>query len=183
MLREIQWQEFEMFVVQFALLGSRGNQTQARKEIYWFCTGGLGLVLCQAVRKQSVCCFPALPQAPTVSCSPTGYVPENSTLSCTCNTATLGQPTGRLRWFGGTGNNIDNNINDGNYGDTSLQMEPQKLVRGDDNRKKFRCDAEWATTVGGQVYTARVGCESTLLLALLSLLVTRTRPTHSATRI
>ena len=102
-----------------------------------------------------------------MSCSPTGYVPENSTLSCTCNTATLGQPTGRLRWVWGTGNNISNNINDGNYGDTSLQMEPQKLVRGDDNRKKFRCDAEWARTVGGQVYTARVGCESALLLALL----------------
>ena len=154
---------------------------QVRNEICWFCTGALGLVLCQAVRKQSVCCFPALPQAPTVSCSPTGYVPENSTLSCTCNTATLGQPTGRLRWFGGNDNNINNNINDGNYGDTSLQMEPQKLVRGDDNRKKFRCDAEWATTVGGQVYTARVGCESALLLALLSLLVTSTRPTHSTT--
>ena len=113
-----------------------------------------------SIHNSCVCCFPALPQAPTVSCSPTGYVPENSTLSCTCNTATLGQPTGRLRWFWGTGNNINNNINDGNYGDTSLQMEPQKLVRGDDNRKKFRCDAEWATTVGGQVYTARVGCES-----------------------
>ena len=42
-------------------------------------------------------------------------------------------------------------------------MEPQKLVRGDDNRKKFRCDAEWATTVGGQVYTARVGCESIIM--------------------
>ena len=42
---------------------------------------------------------------------------------------------------------------------------------------------KWARTVGGQVYTARVGCESALLLALLSLLVTRTRPTHSATRI
>ena len=139
----------------------------------------LGIVLCQAVRKQSVCCFPVLPQSPTVSCSPTGYVPENSTLRCTCNTGTLGQPTGRLRWFGGTGNNINN----GNYGDTSLQMEPQKLVRGDDNRKKFRFDAEWATTVGGQVYTARVGCEPALLLALLSLLVTRTRPTHSTTRI
>ena len=95
-----------------------------------------------------------------MSCSPTGYVPENSSLSCMCNTTTLGQPTGRLRWFGGTGNKINNNINDGNYGDTSLQMEPQKLVRGDDNRKKFRCDAEWARTVGGQVYTARVGCES-----------------------
>ena len=85
--------------------------------------------------------------------------------------------------FWGTGNNINNNINDGNYGDTSLQMEPQKLVRGDDNRKKFRCDVEWARTVGGQVYTARVGCESALLLALLSLLVTRTRPTHSTTPI
>ena len=155
-----------MFVVQLALL------------ILHWCT-----VLCQAVRTQSVCCFPALPQAPTVSCSPTGYVPENSTLSCTCNTATLGQPTGRLRWFWGTGNNINNNVNDGNYGDTSLQMEPQKVVRGDDNRNKFRCDVEWATTVGGQVYTARVGCESALLLALLSLLVTRTRPTHSTTRI
>ena len=118
-----------------------------------------------------------------MSCSPTGYVPENSSLNCTCNTATLGQPTGRLRWFGGTGNNISNSINDGNYGDTTLQMEPQKLVRGDDNRKKFRCDVEWARTVGGQVYTARVGCESALLLALLSLLVTRTRPAHSTTRI
>ena len=106
-----------------------------------------------------------------MSCNPTGYVPENSTLSCTCNVATLGQPTGRLRWFWGTGNNINNNINDGNYGDTSLQMEPQKLVRGDDNRKKFRCDVEWATTVDGQVYTARVGCESALLLALLFLLL------------
>ena len=106
-----------------------------------------------------------------MSCNPIGYVPENSTLSCTCNMATLGQPTGRQRWFWGTGNNINNNINDGNYGDTSLQMEPQKLVRGDDNRKKFRCDVEWATTVGGQVYTARVGCESALLLALLFLLL------------
>ena len=95
-----------------------------------------------------------------MSCSPTGYLPENSTLNCTCNTATLGQPTGRLRLFWGTGNN---SINDGNYGDASLQMNPQKLVRGDDNRKKFRCDAEWATTVGGQVYTARVGCESIIM--------------------
>ena len=32
-LREMQWREFEMFVVQFALLWSRGNQTHARKEI------------------------------------------------------------------------------------------------------------------------------------------------------
>ena len=116
-----------------------------------------------SIHNESVCCFPALPQSPTVSCNPIGYVPENSTLSCTCNTGTLGQPMGRLRWFWGTGNNIDNNINDGNYGDTSLQMEPQKLVRSDDNRKKFRCDAEWATTVDGQVYTARVGCESVIM--------------------
>ena len=87
-----------------------------------------------------------------MSCSPTGYVPENSTLSCTCNTATLGQPTGRLQWFGGTGNNINNSINDGNYGDTSLQMEPQKLVRGDDKRKKFRCDS---TRNGPRLLVAR----------------------------
>ena len=32
-LREMQWREFEMFVVQFALLDSRGNQTPARKKI------------------------------------------------------------------------------------------------------------------------------------------------------
>ncbi|KAK7485507.1 hypothetical protein BaRGS_00023195, partial [Batillaria attramentaria] len=95
------------------------------------------------------------PVAPTVTCSPRPYVPENTNVSCTCNTQNVGRPEGRLRWFGGSGNS--NPINSGAYGGRSLIMIPQTLTRSDHDVTTFRCDVEWVKTISGAEYTASVG--------------------------
>ncbi|KAK7485533.1 hypothetical protein BaRGS_00023221, partial [Batillaria attramentaria] len=94
------------------------------------------------------------PVSPSVTCSPSPYVPENQTVTCTCNTQSLGNPEGRLMWF--RGNDL---INTGNYGDTTLVMTPQPLTRSDHGNTVFRCDAGWSHSqvIRGEQYTASVG--------------------------
>ncbi|KAK7467742.1 hypothetical protein BaRGS_00037017 [Batillaria attramentaria] len=106
------------------------------------------------------------PVAPTVTCSPRPYVPENTNVSCTCTTQNVGRPEGRLRWFRGSGNNKP--INNGAYGGSSLIMTPQKLTLNDHNVTTFRCDVEWVETISGAAYTASVGYSPTALKFTLS---------------
>ncbi|KAK7477528.1 hypothetical protein BaRGS_00031213 [Batillaria attramentaria] len=95
------------------------------------------------------------PMAPTVTCSPRPYVPENTKVSCTCNTENVGLPVGRLRWFRGSGHS--NPINIGTYGGRSLIMTKQTLTRSDHDVTTFRCDVQWAEFISGAHYTASVG--------------------------
>ncbi|KAK7467752.1 hypothetical protein BaRGS_00037027, partial [Batillaria attramentaria] len=94
------------------------------------------------------------PDSPRLTCSPSPYVRENSTLSCTCSTQSVGKPSGRLRWFKGNDNN--NVINSGNYGNTKLNMTPQTLSRSD-HGAVFRCDVDWIQPIPGENYNASVG--------------------------
>ncbi|KAK7485521.1 hypothetical protein BaRGS_00023209, partial [Batillaria attramentaria] len=92
------------------------------------------------------------PVSPSVTCSPSPYVPENQNVTCTCSTQSLGNPEGRLMWF--RGNNF---INTGNYGDTSLVMTPQTLTLSDHGNTIFRCGVDWIQAIQGKQYTASVG--------------------------
>ena len=99
---------------------------------------------------------PVRPTAPTITtCSPTGTVPANTAVSCTCTTGSVGQPQGRLKWVKVADGS---RISGGGYGSTSLQMTPQTLTLSDHN-VEFRCDVDWVEDITGQSFRASVGCE------------------------
>ncbi|KAK7467746.1 hypothetical protein BaRGS_00037021, partial [Batillaria attramentaria] len=103
------------------------------------------------------------PDSPRLTCSPSPYVPEESTVSCTCSTQSVGKPSGRLRWFKGNDNN--NVINSGNYGNTKLNMTPQTLSRSD-HGAVFRCDVDWIKPILGGKYNASLfSCGASVLTA------------------
>ena len=74
---------------------------------------------------------------------------------CTCSTANIGQPAGRLHWSRVNGGSIVL----GEYGVVTLDLPPQTLTRDDNGRTLFRCDVDWAAGTYRDVYTANVGCE------------------------
>ncbi|XP_070182380.1 uncharacterized protein, partial [Littorina saxatilis] len=84
------------------------------------------------------------PPPPELSC-PSDPVPENSNVSCTCRTDNIGQPGGRLRWYTGTGNNVDTEVVSGVYDVNSVTMT-WPVTRSDDVRK-FRCVNNWAVNI------------------------------------
>ena len=83
-------------------------------------------------------------------------MPDNTAVSCTCSTLTVGQPQGRLKWVKVHDGSL---ITDGGYGSTTLQMTSQTLTLGDHDVDKFRCDVEWMEDVTGERFRASVGCE------------------------
>lgn len=102
------------------------------------------------------------PGPPTVSCDPQTYVLENTNVTCTCRTTSLGHPAGFLRWT--TGNQTM---------ERRLVKEYQKVVKSryirysqtltlsDHDRTWLRCDVMWGTSeIRGENYTARVGRKS-----------------------
>ena len=118
-------------------------------------------ISCTHIDCKQLFCFTVVPVAPTASCSPSGFIPENTNINCTCHTENVGTPLGTLMWFRGTGNSINFSINNGKFGDSTLQMEPQKVVRADLNSKKFRCDVDWNNKrFSGDAFTVSVGCKS-----------------------
>ncbi|XP_070202048.1 uncharacterized protein [Littorina saxatilis] len=93
------------------------------------------------------------PTTPTIVCTPTGHVTENSTVTCTCTTDNVGQPEGRLRWLRGSSDVIDS----GAPGVDRLELR-QTLSRSDDGVTQFRCRLDWSNvTMTSSVYTASVG--------------------------
>jgi hypothetical protein len=108
-------------------------------------------------------CPPAAPTKPSLTCFPPDYVPVNTSISCTCTTVSLGAPlTGHLTFRSGTNNNINSVINSGNNGVAMVTMTSQTLTLADHNVRRFRCDADWASTVSSEVIVAQVGCKSHL---------------------
>ncbi|KAL8582661.1 hypothetical protein ACOMHN_035426 [Nucella lapillus] len=96
----------------------------------------------------------ARPSPPTISCT-SDFIPENTTLTCTCNANNIGQPEGRLRWYTGTGSDFSTEVVSANYDVTTLEMT-QAMTRGDDG-SKFRCVNNWTEKVNAaRDYTARV---------------------------
>ncbi|KAL8608867.1 hypothetical protein ACOMHN_063942 [Nucella lapillus] len=94
------------------------------------------------------------PSPPTISC-PSDFIPENTSLTCTCNANNIGQPGGRLRWYTGTGSDISTEVVSANYDVTTLEMT-RTVTRGD-NGRKFRCVNNWTVKVNAASdYTARV---------------------------
>ncbi|KAL8566047.1 hypothetical protein ACOMHN_036206 [Nucella lapillus] len=91
---------------------------------------------------------------PTISC-PSDFIPENTSLTCTCNANNIGQPGGRLRWYTGTGSDISTEVVSANYDVITLEMT-RTVTRGD-NGRKFRCVNNWTVKVNAASdYTARV---------------------------
>ncbi|KAL8608863.1 hypothetical protein ACOMHN_063938 [Nucella lapillus] len=108
------------------------------------CTGQVRTVLYVTAR----------PSPPTISC-PSDFIPENTSLPCTCNANNIGQPGGRLRWYTGTGSDISTEVVSANYDVTTLEMT-RTVTRGD-NGRKFRCVNNWTVKVNAASdYTARV---------------------------
>ncbi|KAL8566429.1 hypothetical protein ACOMHN_015065 [Nucella lapillus] len=97
------------------------------------------------------------PSPPTISC-PSDFIPENTTLTCTCNTNNIGQPGGRLRWYKGTGSDISTEVVSASYDVTTLEMT-QTVIRGV-NGTTFCCVNNWMMKVNAASdYTASVACE------------------------
>ncbi|XP_076457613.1 uncharacterized protein LOC143291572 isoform X2 [Babylonia areolata] len=95
--------------------------------------------------------------APTMSnCDGDSYQPENKTLTCTCGTATIGQPPGRLRWLeqGSDGVTV---LKNGSYGDGRLTLSLTMHRSSDQRPKSYRCDVEWTETIRGHAVNFSVG--------------------------
>ena len=97
-------------------------------------------------------CCTEKPTAPTISCP--AIVGENSSLTCTCSTANIGQPAGWLHWSRVSAGSIVQ----GEYGIVTLDLPPQTLTRDDNGRPLFQCEVDWAAGTYRDVYTANVGC-------------------------
>ncbi|KAL8611566.1 hypothetical protein ACOMHN_061827 [Nucella lapillus] len=94
------------------------------------------------------------PSLPTISC-PSDFIPENTTLTCTCNANNIGQPGGHLRWYTGTGSDFSTEVVSANYDVTTLEMT--RTVKRGDNDRKFRCVNNWTVKVNtASDYTASV---------------------------
>lgn len=102
------------------------------------------------------------PKSPTVSCSPYPYVLENTNVTCTCRTTSLGQPAGYLRWI--IANLTSEKIAVVQEEHTFVSKELQythHMTLSDHDRTWLRCDVIWGTSGSqGENYTARVGCKS-----------------------
>ncbi|KAL8605660.1 hypothetical protein ACOMHN_064220 [Nucella lapillus] len=112
-----------------------------------------GLYSCTG-QVRTVLYLTARPSPPTISC-PSDFIPENTSLTCTCNANNIGQPGGRLRWYTGTGSDISTEVVSANYDVITLEMT-RTVTRGD-NGRKFRCVNNWTVKVNAASdYTARV---------------------------
>ncbi|KAL8566447.1 hypothetical protein ACOMHN_015083 [Nucella lapillus] len=91
----------------------------------------------------------------TADSCPSDFIPENTLLTCTCNTNNIGKPGGRLRWYTGTGSDFSTEVVSANHDITTLEMT-WTVKRGDHGRK-FRCINNWTVKVNaGSDYTASV---------------------------
>ncbi|PVD27033.1 hypothetical protein C0Q70_12183 [Pomacea canaliculata] len=101
------------------------------------------------------------PSQPKIACYPSPYVLENTNISCTCNTTSLGLPAGYLTWV--TGNYSHKGVESINRGKgwndkpTTLYYS-KTLTLADHGTTWFRCDITWkGQKVLGEIYTANVG--------------------------
>ncbi|PVD27032.1 hypothetical protein C0Q70_12182 [Pomacea canaliculata] len=102
-----------------------------------------------------------LPSLPKMVCHPAPYVLENTNISCTCNTTSLGKPAGYLTWVTGKYPHTDSNKPvGGNRSDdkpTELHYS-QTLTLADHSTTWFRCDVTWGLEQHrGENYTVNVG--------------------------
>ncbi|XP_070201075.1 uncharacterized protein [Littorina saxatilis] len=98
------------------------------------------------------------PSPPTISCSPSGFVPVNTAVTCTCTTSPVSQPQGRLKVVKVTDGTT---IATGDYGTSLLRMSPHTLTDSDHDVNTFRCDVEWVKSVTGHNYKPQVGLPPT----------------------
>ncbi|KAL8560666.1 hypothetical protein ACOMHN_053326 [Nucella lapillus] len=104
------------------------------------------------------------PSPPTISC-PSDFIPENTPLTCTCNTNNIGQPGGRLRWYTGTGSDVSTEVVSASYDVPTLEMT-RPVTRADHGRK-FRCVNNWMVKVNAASdYTASVACKPRSITAM-----------------
>ncbi|PVD27147.1 hypothetical protein C0Q70_12300 [Pomacea canaliculata] len=99
------------------------------------------------------------PHMPTVSCSPHPYVLENTNVTCTCKTNSLGQPAGYLRWVIGNQTNQGQPARQEYLSVRSQEMNfTHRLTLSDHERTWFRCDViRRGNETRGNIYTANVG--------------------------
>ncbi|XP_025101419.1 uncharacterized protein LOC112568358 isoform X2 [Pomacea canaliculata] len=99
------------------------------------------------------------PRMPTVSCSPHPYVLENTNVTCTCRTNSLGQPAGYLRWVIGNQTNQGQPARQEYLSVRSHEMNfTHRLTLSDHERTRFRCDViRRGNETRGNIYTANVG--------------------------
>lgn len=110
--------------------------------------------------------FVARPKSPRISCGPQTHVLQNTTVTCTCSTPSLGQPAGSLRLV----------IGNKTTQQTAARQEKQEissrellyshvLSLSDHSSTWFRCDLLWGTEeIRGQNYTASVGCKQSFFV-------------------
>ncbi|PVD27034.1 hypothetical protein C0Q70_12184 [Pomacea canaliculata] len=89
------------------------------------------------------------PSLPKVVCHPAPYVLDNTNISCTCSTTSLGKPAGYLTWVTGkyTHGNFNNPLRGDRSDDKPTELHySQTLTLADHSNTWFRCDVTW----GGQ---------------------------------
>ncbi|XP_070182481.1 sialic acid-binding Ig-like lectin 10 isoform X2 [Littorina saxatilis] len=92
------------------------------------------------------------PSTPTITCTPSGRVTENNTVTCTCTTDNVGQPAGRLRWLRGSSDIIASSAPGGN------KLELRQTLNRSDDGVQFRCRLDWSDkSETSTVYNASVG--------------------------
>ncbi|XP_025100996.1 uncharacterized protein LOC112568110 isoform X2 [Pomacea canaliculata] len=103
----------------------------------------------------------SLPRLPKMVCHPAPYVLENTNISCTCSTTSLGKPAGYLTWVTGkyTHGNFNNPLRGDRSDDKRTELHySQTLTLADHSNTWFRCDVTWGGQKHrGENYTANVG--------------------------
>lgn len=96
-----------------------------------------------------------------MSCGPQLYVLENTNVTCTCRTISLGQPAGYLRWIIGSHTNQEISVKQKQQNYTTKELHyTQVLTLMDHDRTWFRCDIIWGSKeIRGQSYNSLVGCK------------------------
>ncbi|XP_025101611.1 uncharacterized protein LOC112568517 [Pomacea canaliculata] len=99
------------------------------------------------------------PRSPTALCGPQPYVLENTAVTCTCSTTSLGQPAGYLRWVTGNQTHQSAAVTKEKQEPTSKGLQyDQVLILSDHGSTWLRCDIIWgAEVIPGEKYTASVG--------------------------
>ncbi|XP_025102791.1 uncharacterized protein LOC112569265 [Pomacea canaliculata] len=101
------------------------------------------------------------PSLPKVVCHPAPYVLDNTNISCTCSTTSLGKPAGYLTWVTGkyTHGNFNNPLRGDRSDDKPTELHySQTLTLADHSNTWFRCDVTWGGQQHrGENYTANVG--------------------------
>lgn len=101
------------------------------------------------------------PALPTMSCGPQPYVLENTNITCTCSTTSLGEPAGYLTWDTGNQENQERAfVKDKQISTQKVINFTQILTLSDHGATLLRCDFIWGPyRMNGETYTAQVGCK------------------------